>query len=462
MVLNQTATAFLIVNATSLFLLPRRWALLPILVTACYMTAAQGIVLGPFHFSVIRLMVLAGILRVVLRGERLNQPPNALDGLIVLWAGWLLTSSLFHDDVSTALLYRLGLAFDVCGIYLLVRVFCQSMEDLVQLFKITAIVLVPVSVEMLYEKLHAYNIFSTFGGVDEIPYTRGGNVRAQGPFAHAILAGTVGAVCLPMTFSLWTVHRKLALMGTAACLAMVYASTSSGPIISVLAAVLALVMWKFRDRARLICWLAVLVYITLDLVMEDPAYFIMARIDLAGGSTGWYRARLIQSSIEHLSEWWAVGTDYTRHWMTHGLLSSPNHVDITNHYLKFGVLGGLPLVLLFIAQLRRGFLFVGQTVAQWIDCPVRVKFAFSVWCLGAALFVHAVTCISISYFDQTGVFLYMTLGAISATQSKTFVYGRTRWKRRTAKRKADRIENNFDRNEVAGEGLRLSRDVNRL
>ena len=53
--------------------------------------------------------------------------------------------------------------------------------------------------------------------------------------------------------------------------------------------------------------------------MEDPIYFLMARIDISGGSQGYFRAQLIRSLIDHLSEWWLAGKDYTRHWMASGI-----------------------------------------------------------------------------------------------------------------------------------------------
>jgi len=164
-----------------------------------------------------------------------------------------------------------------------------------------------------------------------------------------------------------------------------------------------------------------LTYFALDIVMKDPAYYVLARIDLAGGSTGWYRARLIESSIEHLSEWWIVGTDYTRHWMATGLEAFPDQADIVNQYIKYGVLGGLPLLLIFIALLLRGFSYVGRTIRRWCELGADARYVFVLWACGATLFVHVVTCISVSYFDQSVIFLYMILAAISAAQSDAFL-----------------------------------------
>lgn len=418
MELNNFATAFLIINALLLLLLPRRWALLPLLLSVCYMTKAQGILVGPFHFTVIRLMVFAGFLRVFIRGDRLNRSLNSMDTLILFWACWILISSFFHTDIMAALVYRLGIIYDVIGIYFLICIFCHSIDDLIQINRIIAFILIPISFEMLYERLTAYNIFSMLGGVSEIPYIRDGQIRAQGPFAHAILAGVVGAVCLPMTISLWKLNTKLAFSGTIACVMMVYASSSSGPVLGALMAIFALYAWKFSDKTKMIFYFAILGYIMLDAIMKDPAYYLMARIDITGGSTGWHRARLIESSIEHLSEWWLAGTDYTRHWMPTGVSWNPNHTDITNHYIQMGVWSGLPVVALFIAQVLRGFSYVGATVRQLKETTTDLLIPLTVWALGASLFAHVMNCISVSYFDQSYVFLYINLACISSVCSK--------------------------------------------
>jgi len=155
---------------------------------------------------------------------------------------------------------------------------------------------------------------------------------------------------------------------------------------------------------------AVVGYILLDLVMKAPAYYIIARIDITGGSTGWHRAKLIDSAIEHLHEWWLFGTDYTRHWMPTGVSWSPDHTDITNHYIHMGVLGGLPLMGLFILQLWRGFKYVSNVALGHPSKDVR----FLAWALGSALFAHSVTCVGVSYFGQSFLFLYLNLAMIGS------------------------------------------------
>lgn len=412
--MNAFPIIFLVINAVLLLLLPRRWAPLPFLIGACYVTSGQVMQLGPFNFSVIRILIAVGLVRILLQGERTGRT-TGLDRLMLVWSAWMLISSLFHEAPSAALVNRLGLVYDACGIYFLLRVFCQSLDDVVNLCSVTAILLVPVAFEMIYEKLTVTNLFSILGEGSISPAIRDGRIRARGPFAHAILAGTVGAVCLPLMIGIWHQHRKSAAAGIMACVTMIITSASSGPILSSLAAMGALCMWYYRHQIRLFRWLVVIGYVGLDLVMIDPAYFVIARIDLTGSSTGWHRSRLIQSAFQHLSEWWLTGTDYTRHWMPTGVQWSENHTDITNHYLSMGVLGGLLLMVLFIAILAKGFSYVGQALRAMPESPSQSRFI--IWALGASLFTHAVTFISVSYFDQSFVFIYLTLASISSVWS---------------------------------------------
>jgi hypothetical protein len=415
--MDSIGIVFLMINSGALLGLTRQWAALPLLIGACYMTLGQEFTMGPFHLHFIRILIAVGLVRVIVRGERLAGRITNLDLLMLAWAAWALISCTFYKDTSGVLVNRLGLVYNGCGIYFLLRIFCHSLEDVVRLCRITAILLIPLSIEMLSEKMTGYNLFSALGGVSEISEVRSGRIRAQGPFAHSILAGTVGAVCLPLMIGLWQQHRKTAIAGIVACFSIVFASTSSGPVMSAFFAMLALFMWYWRDRMRLIRWLALLAYIGLDLVMKAPAYYLIARIDLTGSSTSWHRAALIDTAIKHLDEWWLAGTDYTRHWMAYGVGWSGNHIDITNHYLVMGVNGGLPLMLLFIAILTKGFFLVGQTLQQ--EPPSPLESQFMIWTLGASLFSHAATFISISYFDQSFVFLYLTLAAICSASIQT-------------------------------------------
>lgn len=148
----------------------------------------------------------------------------------------------------------------------------------------------------------------------------------------------------------------------------------------------------------------------LHLAMQAPVWYLMARIDLAGGSTGWHRAELITAALNHLGEWWMTGTDYTRHWIAYGIDWSAYHTDITNHYIAMGVTGGLPLMLLFIGIMLKGFQMLGRRMRQLRQA--RDPLEFTLWSVGASLFAHCFTFLSISYFDQSTVPHMLVIGAL--------------------------------------------------
>jgi hypothetical protein len=413
--MTPVGLVFVIVAAVATLALPRRWAAMPLLLAACYMPLGQGVKVGPFYFTVIRILVGVGVLRCALRGEFGGLRWLGLDRALGVWAVCAILSAQFHETLGEALVFRLGMVYNFVGPYLILRALCRDEDDLRRLVQMTAIVLSPVALEMLSEQLTGTNRFATLGGVPVEVAVREGKLRAQGPFAHSILAGTAGAAVIPLMCGLWGSSRKIAMLGLCAGCGMVLCSRSSGPVMTAVAGLFAVGLWPLRNYTRAMRVFVTVMYIALNCTMKVPAYFLIARIDLTGSSTGWHRAELIRSSIEHLSEWWIAGTDYTRHWMPTGVSWSGDHTDITNHYLHYGVVGGLPLLVATLVLIYFGFRYVGQSVKTGA-CQGGLG-VFQAWCFGAALFAHATTWISVSYFDQTILFFLIVLAGAGALES---------------------------------------------
>jgi hypothetical protein len=382
------------------------------------MTLGQRVELGPFNFTVIRILLFVGVMRVVVRRERPAGGFAGMDWLMLCWAAWALCSSAFHEKPGEVLVNHLGMVYNALGAFFLIRCFCQSEEDVVRLAKIFAIVLVPVALEMALEQVAHRNLFAVFGGVLEEPMVRNGRMRSQGPFGHPILAGTVGAVCAPLMVGLWRKHPLSAKTGLAACLLIVVTSASGGPLITAMLGAFALLLWRWRHLTRQMRIAAVIGYILLDLVMKAPAYYVISRLEPIGGNNSWHRAALIEAAITHFSEWWLAGTDYTRDWMPYGVSWSEDHADITNHYIGQGVRGGLPLMLLFMSLLWCGFRYVGQILRAKAQAPFADR--FFIWSVGASLFAYAVVCTSIAFFDQSIMFLYFTLAILTSLRQTAF------------------------------------------
>jgi hypothetical protein len=409
---NPIGLIFTFIASVCVFTLPRNLAAIPLLLGATYMTRGQELEIGPAHFPILRILATVGFLRVMVKGEKIFGGMNGMDKLLIFWSIFLFGTSAFHT--SDAWIFRAGMVWTEMGCYFLFRVFLQDVEDILRIYKILCIAFIPVTILMLLEKITGINYFAGLGGVNPMAALRDGHFRAQGPFVHAILAGTVGAGCFPMALYIWKKYRIIGFLGLFSAGGIVVAATSSGPIMMVFFILFGMALWIFRKYLPLVRWLSLIAVIVLDMVMKDPVYYLMARIDLGGGSKGYHRARLIESSIEHLQEWWLAGTDYTRHWMPTGVHSNQIHTDITNHLLAMGVLGGLPLMFLFIAVLVAAFRAVGDALSKNERAPVEQRFL--IWTLGAILFGHVANFFSISYFDQSITYFYLVLACISTVQ----------------------------------------------
>jgi hypothetical protein len=408
---NELTTVSTLTAAVLLLILPRHLAGLPLVLAASGIAGVPLVEVGPASFTVLRILVAVGVVRLLIRSESISHGLADVDRYLVLWAVWLLGTSVFH--VSGTFVFRAGLVWDQLGAYFLLRAFLRERDDVVRVVKALCLGLVPVALLMMVEQATGQNAFSVFGGTGEVAI-RDGVVRARGPFAHPILAGTVGATCLPMALSLWRQRRTHAILGIAATTAMILASRSSGPVLMAAFAVGGIVLWRVRQHLATIRWLVLAAVVALHLVMKAPVYFLIARIDVIGGSQGWHRAQLIHESLRHLDEWWLVGTDYTRHWMPTGIYANEVHTDITNHFIYQGVHGGLLLVALFVAVLVAAFRAVGRFLALPVEIPVQQRHL--AWVLGATLAAHVMNFTAITLFDQSIVFFYLVLAAIGVTR----------------------------------------------
>src|SRR5690606_29808570 len=93
------------------------------------------------------------------------------------------------------------------------------------------------------------------------------------------------------------------------------------------------------------------------------------------------------------------------------------HCDITNQYINYGVTGGVLLMALFIIALGIAFKYVGRILEM--NGTGRISENKLAWALGAALFAQAASSISVSYFDQSIIFLFMNLAVIGSLCSAT-------------------------------------------
>jgi hypothetical protein len=265
---------------------------------------------------------------------------------------------------------------------------------------------------MLNEKLTLTNSFAVFGGVSPNVILREGTARAQGPFGHPILAGTFGATVMPFMAALWFQDRGgkfFAVVGMISATAVAGLAGSSGPIMAYMFGIVALAMWPIRQRMRWLRRGLVLTLITLHLTMQAPVWFLLGRVSVFDASTGYHRAFLIDRCIANFSSWWLIGTTSFGDWGYYLF-------DRTNHYICLATDGGLLTLILFLTIITRCFRGVGNVVREMAGRGFREGLWFA-WALGAALMIHCVSFISITYFDQNMVNWYLLLALISSACS---------------------------------------------
>jgi len=395
--------------------LPRHHALKPLLIAITLLPAGMVLVVGPLHFYGIRIFVFLGMVRVLLKHEYTGNQINSIDKYFILWTAVMLVNGLLVKRYDQTIITRLGEVYDATGIYFLMRFLIKSEKDIYAVIKALSIIMLVVCLFMIYERTVKFNLFSLLGGSFSSVLIRDGRIRCRGPFAHSILAGTVAASVSSwflISFCNKKVNVKYAYIGMISSFTIVVLSASSGPIMTLIFAVVAFAFWPMKNNMRAVRYALFASIIVLNFLMKAPLWFLIARIDLTGSSTGWHRAELIDSAIRHFNEWWLIGTPVTRHWMPTGVSWSPYQTDITNMYIKNGIYGGFLGMLLFILIISSGYKLVGKSLKNISGNSLSKKVL--IWAFSASLFAHTGTFFSITYFDQSIMYFYLTLAMIGA------------------------------------------------
>ena len=364
------------------------------------------------EFTILRILILLGIARAAFQGLIVLSLRNNIDRLFIAFPFFALFAARFHETEYNYYISQIGLSLNIVGAYIYGKAYLKTEESLRLLAIWSYVSIIPLSLCLAFEATNGRNLYYPYLGARHAMADFREGFRAQGPFAHSILAGTSGAATFALFAPYWKTNRLFSILGTLCCITIIISANSSGPIAATLASAGVLFAWRWRHYARFLKWYIITAIIMLSIYMDRPFYYVMDSIDFTGGSTGWHRARLIEMSIQHLEEWWLFGTDYTRHWMPTGVSWNPNHTDITNYYIHLGVTGGLALTIILILSIT--FSYKKLLLSQ----SAHLKGSFSRWCLIAALISHAATFISVSYFDQMYATFYLLIALISNLPSQ--------------------------------------------
>src|SRR6185312_14499740 len=94
------------------FFLPRRYALLPVIVITCFMTMGQMVVVSGLHFTMMRIMVLFGWVRILCRRELRPIRLNKIDKALIAWTVVAIISHTLLWQTWGEFVNRLGFGYN--------------------------------------------------------------------------------------------------------------------------------------------------------------------------------------------------------------------------------------------------------------------------------------------------------------------------------------------------------------
>ena len=394
------------VFAVFVFTNSRQKSLFPYFAAACFIPAAQRIVVGGLDFNILRLLSLFYVARILIRGEWKGFQWKPMDTAVVVWGIYSGLALILRQGISQSLALSMGVVLDGAGIYLIFRCLIRSYKDWQRIIECLLLLSIPVAFFFSLEKVTHRNLFSVFGGVPFLTTIRDGRLRVQGAFAHPIVAGCFWATLMPFFVSRSFkpgVRKGLTILGTITSLIIVFDCASSTPIMAILFGIVAAGGFIIRDHMRIVRWGTVITLVSLHMVMKGPVWHLLSRVNVVSGSTGYHRYLLVDQFIKRVNEWFIIGLDSTDHW---------GHFmhDLANQYVYEGVRGGIIKLVLFIWMLVNAYSMVGVLVKQSNSKQAKMIG----WSFGVALFMHCMSFLSLSYFGQIVSLWLLLLAGITS------------------------------------------------
>lgn len=393
-----------------LLIVPKRFFLFPFIMAACFAPMNQRIALLNLDFTLLRILIIFGILRLATRKEARNISWNKFDKILFLWSVIGSFVYIVQQANFSAVINKSGVMFDTLGMYWLFRQIIKEWDDVFQtvhLFAFFAIITAPLIFMEESQGGHA-SFFALFGPVESTFHR--GRFRAAGPFPHYIMMGCFWASLLPMFFASikskrWVILSWLAIF---AALSNVYSSGSSTPFLTVIAIVFFWLIHRFRQHGKIIFASICLCILFLHLIMKAPVWHLLARLNFFSGSTGWHRYFTFDVFVNNISNWFLMGTKSYELWDTHGI------IDITNQFVLEGVRGGMITLLFFTTLIYYAVSIPGRISLS--DVPSEVRWLN--WGLCVSMLGHFVTFWGVAYFGQINLLLILSFAFVGFALEK--------------------------------------------
>jgi hypothetical protein len=404
-VITSITIIITVILSISILVVPRKYFLWPFIVAACFIPDSGRVMIASLDFTPLRICVLFGVLRLLVRGEVIRIHWNKFDKLFFIWLILGAIIYVFRWGDLGALIYKSGVLFDGLGLYWIFRQGISSWQYVELLVKWFATCAIISALFVISERITHVNLFSFLGNVDT-GFIRD-RYRCYGAFGSSIIMGLFWASLIPWFLAYIKAKSDIILNITAvtSSLICVVLSGSSTPFITVGAILFFFALYRYRAYGRQIALGFCFLLFALHVVMKAPVWHLISRVSIFSSSTGWHRYNLIDQAIKHFDEWILFGSDTNLERWGWGL-----H-DLANQYLFEGVFGGGVTLLVFIILL----IYAVKITGAFSLHGNNVKYKWLSWGICVSILGHCVSFLAMTYFTQMKMVLYLTFAIVGFT-----------------------------------------------
>ncbi|HEY3856222.1 MAG TPA: hypothetical protein VGO67_17690 [Verrucomicrobiae bacterium] len=414
----MTLASICILLVLSVYILKgsKRVALLALIIGALFLTEFNEVRILGLNFFPTRVLEIFLLIRTLTRREWLAFKLNGIDKAVVWFYIYLTVVFLIRSKVG--LMFQVGVAVDALILYFSCRALIESPDDLRWLLRSFVFLLIPFVLALIVERVKGHSPLGILGWGLSGEWTRDSKVRCFGSLRNPSLLGTISVGFIPIFIgaSFRRLNRNWAALGIGLCFIIIWAANSGGPVGATAFGFLGWCFWRFRTKMRQVRWGIVGFVVLMAVVMKAPIWYLVAHVSGTTGGNGWHRAFLMDISAQNIGKWWFAGMPLadTAGWFPY-ILTTTNTADITNEFVLIGLTSGIGAMGLFILVLKRAFSLLGNALqAVRHHSPALVEDEYLLWGLGCMLAAHIVNWLGITYFDQTSVFWFTQLAAISS------------------------------------------------
>ncbi len=165
--LHPVSFLFFVISSYFLMKCDKKFLIVPFVVIAVFINPAQRLVIGPFDFTMMRLLLISGALRVVLRSDVHRIEWRNVDYAIVSFILFSAIAYIILWPNMASVVYQLGVIFDALLLFFVLRVYLRSLDQIIVLMQILAWICIVSAILMTLEQFTQHNLFSVLGGVSE-------------------------------------------------------------------------------------------------------------------------------------------------------------------------------------------------------------------------------------------------------------------------------------------------------